>query len=228
MPMLAGESILTETQLIFSVTATRTTKKLRIAFLKHALRQEVGFFDSAQSGSISSSITTSVNLVHQGIAEKLGLTIQAMSTFIAAFIIAFAVQWKLTLIIFCIVPTNLVITAICVGIDIKNENSLMAVFAEASKLAEDIFSSIRTVHAFWAFNKLYDKYGGLLEKARKVGLKKSPNYAVLFSAEFFCVFAGYGLAFWQGIHLYQRGDIPQPGTIVTYVLAENIPPREPS
>ena len=145
----------------------------------------------------------------------MGLTIQAVSTFVSAFIIAFAVQWKLTLIILCIVPAILIVTWICVAIDIKNENKLLAIFARAGLLAEDVLSSIRTVHAFWAFSGLSSRYEAILEEARKVGLKKSPNYAVLFSVEFFCVFAGYGLAFWQGIHMYQRGEISKPGTIVT-------------
>ena len=124
-------------------------------------------------------------------------------------------QWKLTLIIVGIVPAILIVTAVCVSIDIKNENKLMSVFARAGMLAEDVFSSIRTVHAFWAFSKLSRRYEAILEEARRVGMKKSPNYAVLFSVEFFCVFAGYGLAFWQGIHMYQSGEINQPGTIVT-------------
>ena len=204
-------------QVLLSIAATRTTKTLRIAYLQQTLRQEIGYFDSAESGSIAGRITTNANLVNQGISEKLGLTVQAMSTFVSAFIIAFAVQWKLTLIILGIVPAILIVTWICVAIDIKNENSLMAVFARAGVLAEDVLSSIRTVHAFWAFSKLSRRYEAILEEARRVGMKKSPNYAVLFSVEFFCIFSGYGLAFWQGIRMYDRGEISQPGTIVTSV-----------
>ncbi|KAB8067428.1 hypothetical protein BDV29DRAFT_163387 [Aspergillus leporis] len=35
----------------------------------------------------------------------------------------------------------------------------------------------------------------------QVGRKKSPNYGVLFSIGFFCVYSGYGLAFWQGLRI---------------------------
>lgn len=46
-------------------------------------------------------------------------------------------------------------------------------------------------------------------------MKKSPNNGVLFSTEFFCVYAGYGLAFWQGVGMFVRGEIDEPGDVVT-------------
>ena len=155
--------------------------------------------------------------MNQGIGEKLGLAIQATATFVAAFVVAFAVQWKLTLITVCIVPAILIVTGICLTIDTKVENGLMAIYSQADQLAEEVFASIKNVHAFWAYPKLSRKYERVLDDAKEVGKRKSPVYAVWFSIEFFCVYAGYGLAFWQGIRMYNQGEIEQPGTIVTYV-----------
>lgn len=120
-------------------------------------------------------------------------------------------QWKLTLIIICIVPTILVVASICIAIDTKNETQLLAIQSKAGLLAEEVFSTVRTVHAFWLNPLLSRKHDKLLGDAMEVGMKKSPNYAVLFSAEFFCVYAGYGLAFWQGIRMYASGEIKESG-----------------
>ncbi|KAM7217287.1 P-loop containing nucleoside triphosphate hydrolase protein [Rhypophila decipiens] len=204
---------------LISINGIRITKALRADFLKQALRQEIAFFDLSEAGSISGHVTTNANLVNQGISEKLGLTIQALTTFIAGFVIAFAVQWKLTLIIMATVPAIIIITSICVVIDTRNENQLMEIQSRANRLAEDVFSSIRTVHAFWAFPKLSQKYETVLDEAKTVGMKKSPNYAVMFSVEFFCIYCAYALAFWQGIRMFQRGEISEPGTVVTVVFA---------
>jgi ATP-binding cassette subfamily B (MDR/TAP) protein 1 len=160
-------------------------------------------------------VTTNGNLVNQGISEKFGLAIQATSTFVAAFVVAFAVQWKLTLITLAVVPSILVVTGVCAAIDTKLENGMISVYAKAGQLAEEIFSSIRTVHAFWAYPKLSAKFEEILDEARAIGKKKSPNYAILFSTEYFCVFSGYGLAFWQGFRMYERGEISSPGQVVT-------------
>lgn len=149
--------------------------------------------------------------MNNGISEKLTLTIQGVSTFVSAFIIAFIIQWKLTLITISIVPTILVVTTVCIGIDNKNEAQLLSVYSKAGLLAEEVFSTIRTVHAFWLNPLLSRKYDKLLGDAMEIGMKKSPNYAVLFSTEFFCVYCGYGLAFWQGIRMYAKGEIEESG-----------------
>jgi ATP-binding cassette subfamily B (MDR/TAP) protein 1 len=140
------------------------------------------------------------------------LIIQGASTFVSAFIIAFVVQWKLTLITISIVPTIIVVVGISVGIDAKNENQLLPIYSKAGQLAEEVFSTVRTVHAFWLHPLLSRKYDKLLGDAQEVGMKKSPNYAVMFSVEFFCIYAGYGLAFWQGIRMFARGEITESGT----------------
>ncbi len=196
------------------MTAIRTTKELRIAFVRQILRQEVPFFDSPSS-SVSSQVTTNGNLVNNGISEKLGLTIQAISSFVAAFAVAFAVQWKLTLIVIAIVPVNIIVTIICVIYDTIYEYQMFDIYGKSGSLAEEAISTIRTAHAFWAFPKLTRRFNAILDEAGQVGAKKSLIYAILFPTEFFCIFAGYGLAFWQGIRMYANGEINNPGTVVT-------------
>ncbi|XPS78515.1 ABC-type xenobiotic transporter [Ascochyta lentis] len=202
-----------------SIAAIRTTKALRIDFIKHILRQNIAYFDSDAATSVTVQATTNGNNVNNGISEKLTLTIQGVSTFVSAFIIAFIIQWKLTLITISIVPTILVVTSICIGIDTKNEAQLLPIYSKAGLIAEEVFSTVRTVHSFWLNPLLSKRYDKLLGDAMVVGMRKSPNYAVLFSSEFFCVYCGYGLAFWQGIRRYQSGEISEAGDVFTVILA---------
>ncbi|KAK2672972.1 AAA ATPase domain [Fusarium oxysporum f. sp. vasinfectum] len=204
--------------ILVSIAAINTTKALRVDFVRSTLRQEVAFFDSPSS-SIPGQITTNGNLINQGISEKFGITIAALSTFVSAFVVAFAVQWKLTLIVLAIIPVNLVVTIICVAIDTGYEYAMFDVYSRSSSLAEEAFSTIRTAHAFWAFPKLSKRFTNTLEEARRIGHKKSWVYMILFPTEFFCIFAGYGLAFWQGMRMYSEGEITQPGTVVTVIFA---------
>ncbi|KOC12106.1 ATP-binding cassette multidrug transport protein [Aspergillus flavus AF70] len=187
--------------LSLSVSAVRTTKSLRIAFLTHLLRQDIGFFDRNESGSSVVQLTTNANLVNQGISEKLGFAVQGTATFVAAFIVAFVVQWKLTLITICIAPAILIVTSVCAGILVKQENRIIHVNSIAGSLAEEVLASMKTVHAFSAFSKLTSKYDDHAKEAKRLGLTQSLNMAILYSAEFFCVYAGYGLAFWQGVRI---------------------------
>ncbi|KAF2736700.1 multidrug resistance protein-like protein 1 [Polyplosphaeria fusca] len=204
---------------LVTISAIRTTKALRIDFLAHMIRQNIAFFDSSDVGSVTSQATTNGNNVNTGISEKLSLTVQGISTFVTAFVVAFAVQWKLALITISIVPTIIVVVAICIGIDTKQESAILAIQGKAGLLAEEVFATMRTVHSFWLGPLLSRRYDHHLEEAMGVGMKKSPNYAVLFSTEFFCVYAGYGLAFWQGIRMYTSGEITQSGQVFTVILA---------
>ncbi|KAE8137851.1 P-loop containing nucleoside triphosphate hydrolase protein [Aspergillus pseudotamarii] len=218
--LFIGKFVLVYTwTLSLSVSALRTTKSLRIAFLTHLLRQDIGFFDSNESGSSVVQLTTNANLVNQGISEKLGFAVQGTATFVAAFIVAFVVQWKLTLITICIAPAILIVTSICASIFVKQENKILHVNSIAGALAEEILASMKTVHAFSAFSKLTTKYDDHAKEAKRLGLTQSLNMAILYSAEFFCVYAGYGLAFWQGVRMYARGEIDEPGKIITVIFA---------
>lgn len=202
-----------------SIAAIRTTKALRLDFLQNLLRQDMSYFDLKEAGSPSVKVTTNGNLVTNGISEKLSIFVQSCATFVAAFVVAFTVQWKLTLITICIVPTIIVVTGVCMSIDVKNEDKLMGIYSRASLLSEEVFSSISNVQAFWLQPMMAKRYEAYLTELERVGMKKSPNYGVLFSAEFFCVYSGYSLAFWQGIRMFARGEVNEPGDIVTYVLA---------
>ncbi|KAI6828975.1 multidrug resistance protein [Hortaea werneckii] len=202
-----------------SIAAIKTTKALREHFLQTLLRQEITFFDSKDAGSPSVKVTTNGNLVNNGISDKLSMIVQNMATFVAAFVIAFAVQWKLTLITICIVPVIIVVTGICSIIDIKQEAGIMSIYSRAGLLAEEVFSTMTTVHAFFLQPLMAQRYDEHLAEAETAGMKKSANYGIMFSTQFFCIYAGYGLAFWRGIAMYASGEIDQPGKIVTVIFA---------
>jgi ATP-binding cassette subfamily B (MDR/TAP) protein 1 len=93
------------------------------------------------------------------------------------------------------------------------------IYSQAGTLAQDAISSIRTIHAFGAHQKIVDGYETYLQKAHKEGNKKSIIYGVLFSSQTFLVMSGTSLAFWQGFRMFQSGEIEDVGTVFTVVLS---------
>lgn len=123
---------------------------------------------------------------------------------------------------FSIVPVILLVIGTCIAIDAVQEARITRIYSNAAVIAQDAISSIKTVHAFWAQDKVVKKYDDYLEEAHKEGKKKSPNYGVLFSTEYFCVLAGTALAFWQGFRMYSNGEIESVGKVLNVVLAVTI------
>ncbi|WPG98770.1 Hypothetical protein R9X50_00156600 [Acrodontium crateriforme] len=202
-----------------TIGAIRTTRAIRKAFLESTLRQEVWHFDNESNGSISTQVTTNGNRIHQGIAEKLTSIVQGVAMFISAFVVALSVQWKLSLITMTTIPAIFLAVAVCIAVDAKYEDQLIKIYSRAAVLAQEALSSIKTVHAFWAHDKLINKYDDYLVAAHAVGKKKSPVYGVMFSTEFFLSYCGTALAFWQGTRMYLSGEIPNSGTVLTVVLS---------
>ncbi|ETN36902.1 uncharacterized protein HMPREF1541_07889 [Cyphellophora europaea CBS 101466] len=202
-----------------STAAIRTTAAIRRAFLEATLRQEVWHFDKASNGSAATQVTTNGNRINQGLADKLAYIAQGLGLFFSSFIIALAVQWKLSLIIMSIVPAIFLVTGGCIAVDAIQEARIVRIYSRAAVMAQEAISSVKTVHAFWAQEKIAAKYDVFLQDAWKEGKKKSPNYGILFSTEYFLVLAGTALAFWQGFRMFQSGEIGSVGTVFTVVLS---------
>ncbi|KAF4456251.1 ABC multidrug transporter [Fusarium albosuccineum] len=207
---------------LFTYNAYHLVRNIQHAYLRAALGQEIAFYDNAasgasNSGSISMRASSNGKLIQAGIAEKLGLFIQAISTFVAAFVIAFITQWKLTLIILCIVPTILIVVGGVSIFDALVNADMFLVYAQAASYAENLLGGIRTIHAFTLRESVVDKYGSFLQTAYHRGMKKNKLYGVMFGGQYFVIYSGMGLAFWQGFAMMDRGEIQDLGTMFTQV-----------
>ncbi|CAN9093099.1 unnamed protein product [Alternaria alternata] len=70
-----------------------------------------------------------------GISEKLGLVVQSVTTFVAAFVIAFIAQWKLTLILICIIPASVLLVGGVGTYDTINNREVFKVYSDAASYA---------------------------------------------------------------------------------------------
>ena len=161
--------------------------------------------------------TSNGKLIQSGISEKFGIVIQGVATFVAAFVIAFISQWKLTLILICVVPALLLIVGTMSVPDAKIETNILKIQAQAGSYAESIFAGVRTVHAFSLRPRVVAKFDSYLQDVFRQGKKKNLIYGILFGGEYFIIYSGMGLAFWQGIAMIARGEVPNVGKVFTYV-----------
>ncbi|KAH7159792.1 ATP-binding cassette multidrug transport protein [Dactylonectria estremocensis] len=204
---------------LLTYVALNLTRNLRHQYLRAALGQEVGFFDQGEGGSISMQATSNGRLVQSGMSEKLGQIFQAIATFVGAFVIAFVSQWKLTLILICILPALLILVFVTGGIDAGIETQVLKIYAQAGAYAESVIGSVRTTHAFSLGPRMSDKYTKYLDDAKTLGYKKNLLYGIMFGGEYFVIFAGMGLAFWQGITMIARGEVEEIGTVFTVLFS---------
>ncbi|KAF2238713.1 ABC transporter-like protein [Viridothelium virens] len=190
----------------FIYTGEHIAAKIREHYLNAILRQNIGFFDKLGAGEITTRITADTNLVQDGISEKVGLTLQAASTFVAAFVIGFIKYWKLTLIL----TSTVVSIVLTMGAGSRfivgwNKKSIEA-YAEGGTVAEEVLSSIRNATAFNTQKKLARQYDSHLIEAERWGLRHKAILGLMIGAAMCFIFLNYGLAFWEGSRLLVAGE----------------------
>lgn len=203
---------------LMTYVAYHIVHNIQHAYLRAALSQEVGYYDQGVSGSISTQATSNGLLIQSGISEKLGLFVQSISTFTAAFVIAFISQWKLTLILAGIIPAIVLLVGGVGVFDATINAKLFKTYADAASYADNLFSGIRTVHAFSLQSRTLAKYDEYLRNALKLGKKKSKFVGILFGGQYFVMYAGMALSFWQGFDMIARGEADL-GTVFTVLFS---------
>ncbi|KAF0442740.1 P-loop containing nucleoside triphosphate hydrolase protein [Gigaspora margarita] len=199
-------------------TGERQTRQIRERYLRAVLRQNIAYFDGIGPGEITTRISSDTHLIQDGISEKFAISFQYLSTFISAFIIAFATNWKMALVICCVVPVIATTSII-----INKFNSLYTkrssdFYSFAGTIAEESLAAIRTTVAFGAQKKLSTLYNTYLRDARREGIRKQILNSSGVGILFFFVYCTYSVGFWYGSTLLLKNEVT-PGKVVNVFFA---------
>ncbi|XP_010491749.1 PREDICTED: ABC transporter B family member 10 [Camelina sativa] len=158
-------------------TGERQAAKMRKAYLRSMLSQDISLFDTESStGEVISAITSDILVVRDAISEKVGNFLHYISRFIAGFVIGFTSVWQISLVTLAIVP----LIALAGGIYAFVGTGLIArvrkSYVKANEIAEEVIGNVRTVQAFTGEEKAVSSYLGALKNTytygRKAGLAK--------------------------------------------------------
>lgn len=71
----------------WTMSAERQTRTIKQTLFRSILRKEIGYFDTHKTGELSTRLTDDVNKIHDGIGDKISITVQFLSSFVAGLII---------------------------------------------------------------------------------------------------------------------------------------------
>ncbi|CAF4892140.1 unnamed protein product [Rotaria sp. Silwood1] len=190
--------VLACTQIVFwSMAAEGQTKTIRKKLFQSILRKEIVYFDLHKTGELNTKLTDDVDKIHDGFGDKLG----------------FVKGWKLSLVVLSMAPL-LFMSAMFFS---KLASGLTALelkaYGKAGAIAEEVFSSIRTVLSYNGQEREEKRYEQHLDEAKRNGIKKGVINGVTLGSVWCIIFCSYALAFWYGAKLIreERYDI---GTIL--------------
>lgn len=153
-------------------TGERQAAKIRLAYLRSMLDQDIGVFDTeASTGEVIAAITSDIIVVQDAISEKVGNFMHYISRFIAGFAIGFVSIWQISLVTLSIVP----LIAIAGGIYAYIATGLIArvrkSYVKAGEIAEEVIGNVRTVQAFVGEDKAVRAYRNALLQTYSYGKK---------------------------------------------------------
>ena len=134
-----------------------------------------------------------LDLVQQGISEKVALVMNFLAAFVTGFVLAYVKSWRLALALSSILPC----IAVTGGVMNKFISTYMQLSlkytAEAGSLAEEVISTVRTAQAFGSQKVLSQLYDAFIGKARKVDMKAAVWHGGGLAVFFFVIYSAYAL-----------------------------------
>uniref|UniRef100_A0A0N5BQF0 ABC transmembrane type-1 domain-containing protein n=1 Tax=Strongyloides papillosus TaxID=174720 RepID=A0A0N5BQF0_STREA len=165
---LRGGSFLYATSLIH--------KRIRNDLFRSLTQQEIGFFDEADTGSISSRLTSDCERMSSLISTNLNVFLRNTVMLVGALVFMFCMCWRLALVTIIAVPLLGFLSKVYGGyFDMLGEKTQETI-ADANKKAEEVLSTMRTVRSFASEIKEADEFEKCLYKTLDVRKKESLAY----------------------------------------------------
>ncbi|KAF9899271.1 Multidrug resistance protein 1 [Linnemannia zychae] len=204
---------------LFTLSAENQTKRIREKYLHAILRQDITWHDiGKKSESLNSRLSADTQLIFDGLADKVGICLSSLATFVAGFIIAFTHGWRMSLVLLTSVPLMAAAGALMAKYAGESSADGQDSYAAAGGLAEQAIGSIRTVVAFGGQKRELRKFNAVLEEAYKSGVKKSIATGLGMGSFMLIMFMSYSLAFYYGAGQVKAGHM-EPGNVLTVLFA---------
>ncbi|GFQ02953.1 ABC transporter b family member 19 [Phtheirospermum japonicum] len=171
------------------------------------LRNEVGWFDEEEnnSGLLAARLSTDAADVKSAIAERISVILQNMTSLLTSFIVAFIVEWRVSLLILATFPL-LVLANFAQQLSLKGfAGDTAKAHAKTSMIAGEGVSNIRTVAAFNAQEKILSLFSHELRLPQRRSLRRSQSSGFLFGLSQLALYGSEALILWYGAHLVSKG-----------------------
>ncbi|KAG0180556.1 Multidrug resistance protein 1 [Apophysomyces sp. BC1034] len=218
-------------KIAWAFSAENQARRIRVSYVHAIFRQDMGWFDKAKEGSLTTRLAVDTQMIQDGISEKFGLLIRSTAQFIAGFVVAFIKSWRLAAVLLAALPL-LGATGSLMGHFITQYTmNAQNCYADAGAVAEQAFAGIRTVYAFSLQDRFSDRYNIELDRASRAGIRRGIITGVGFGGFALTTLCTYGLSFWYGSRLVQQSLLDGPTMIVVFfamlsgsVALQQLPP----
>ena len=156
---------------LFAVAGERVVARLRQRVFASLMKQEVGFYDQTRVGELLSRLGGDTSLLKDAATSNISMALRWGATVVGGTAYLFFVSWRLTLVMLVIVPA-VAVSARLYGKYVKAlSKSVRQALAEATQVAEESMSAVRTVRAFANEPRQEAAYGEKVNATLVLGIR---------------------------------------------------------
>ncbi|KAG9518990.1 multidrug resistance-like protein, partial [Aureobasidium melanogenum] len=202
----------------WGLTGERISRRFREALVERLLGLEQAYFD-INDPDITNLLTEKIEAIQIGTSEKVGIFIQSISYFVAAFVVGFILNAKLTGILFAAVIPIMSLIVVIGSSRVAKYTKAAAQYSEAAgRIAESAIHAVKVVQAFGMADNLSKEHYRLLKLSARYAIRKSISAALMLGMVYFTAYSANALAFWEGSRLAAESGTDNAGTVYAVVF----------
>jgi subfamily B ATP-binding cassette protein MsbA len=200
-----------------SAVGERVVAGLRRELFSRLLQMPPGFFAERRTGELTSRLTTDIGLLQGVLSHQIAEFSRQILALVGGVVLLTLMQPQLTLTALAVVPL-VVGTALYFGRRLRRmTTSVQDKVADATGVAEEAFSQIRTVQSFVQEPAERQRYGDRIAASVQAALTRARIRGVFFGVLTFSTFVGIVVVLRQGGLLVLQGQLT-PGELVQFLL----------
>jgi subfamily B ATP-binding cassette protein MsbA len=202
---------------LLSAVGEQVVAGIRRELFAKLLEMPPGFFAERRTGELTSRLTTDIGLLQGVLSHQIAEFSRQILALVGGIVLLTLMQPRLTLTALGVVP--LVIgSALFFGRRLRRMTvGVQDKVAEATAVAEEAFSQIRTVQSFVQEPAERQRYGERIGASVRAALVRAKIRGVFFGVLTFATFVGIVFVLWQGGVLVLEGRLT-PGELVQFLL----------
>ncbi|CAF1604116.1 unnamed protein product, partial [Didymodactylos carnosus] len=186
----------------------------------------ISYYDIHKANELSSKLSSNIDKIQNGIGYQLSPIPMMIAMTSGGVLLAFITNWRLTLVL--LIPSPFLAVAwilfreFTVRITINELNS----YSKSNSVAQEVFSSIRTVFAYNASQYEQTRYSKYLDSAKNANIKKGITFGCYMGGYSMMLFFSYAIglyaSYWLLISLNDSVKIDKDtfiGDIIIVIIA---------
>ncbi|MEM6382097.1 MAG: ABC transporter transmembrane domain-containing protein [Pseudomonadota bacterium] len=201
-------------------TGERIVADLRAAVFERIMRFDLAFHDKARSGELISRLTSDATQMKSAVGSSISIALRNAFMFVGASVMMVVTSPALSSAVLLAIPL-IVLPLIIFGRKVRSRSRIAQdVLADASAMATEAISSVRTVQAHAAESRLSRSFRDAAQAAFEAARQSIIARALLTCFAIFIIFSSVVLVLWYGAESVSDGRLTagELGQFLLYAL----------